>query len=429
MKTMGKIKTSNRNESKSSILGSGTSEHSFLERYPDAKAYLVYMNDGIRVCAQACSCCWDKKVPEDYEAQVDYVGRRCQTGHTSVLEHSSFIVLLETTIDEQTLDFLAACRYLEVIHRPYRNREYFLIGGSYRGYEELYRLLHNPTDNIPGRAIAEVLYQYLDKRIFYSLVQDDILNGESFIGVEPDPASMFMENLSKQDTVFENDKVSLISFDKIERIKNNLNVLIGNDIFSTDEIKRVAHLTILFKNMSRTATHQLVRHRNGITQESQRYVDYSDADFTDPCEYKPDRYVATDCYAIDFCGNKYELQSKELGNELSKIYGQLLDQGMLKEDARGFLPSNIQCKKLYMTFTYKSFDKFIELRTHSAAQAEIRSFAQACKELVESAVQCDRTTATKENVDEIISDKEEIFQNILKNDESFKEENNNGQND
>ena len=56
---------------------------------------LVYMNDGVRVCSQACACCWDKPIPDTYEGQVEYLGKRCKTGHTSVIEHSNIVMLVK----------------------------------------------------------------------------------------------------------------------------------------------------------------------------------------------------------------------------------------------------------------------------------------------------------------------------------------------
>ena len=59
----------------------------------------------------------------------------------------------------------------------------------------------------------------------------------------------------------------------------------------------------------------------------------------------------------------------------------LIAQGLNKEDARAFLPSNVQCNKLYMTFTLSSLYDFLILRTDKHAQAEIRSYANDIKGL------------------------------------------------
>ena len=76
------------------------------------------------------------------------------------------------------------------------------------------------------------------------------------------------------------------------------------------------------------------------------------------------------------------LTLNEIGEAEASIYAQLnnptitgADHALSKEDARAFLPSNIQCKKIYVTFTYKSLLKFLDLREDTAAQAEIRLYA------------------------------------------------------
>ena len=147
-------------------------------------------------------------------------------------------------------------------------------------------------------------------------------------------------------------------------------------------------MTVLFKNMSRTCTHQLVRHRNGITQESQRYVNYSNADFADPCEFK-DKYNSNEKYLINFNGQEMYMTLKEIGEAEIGIYRDLSNKEknpeyLLKEDARAFLPSNVRCKKIYITFTFNTLSKFLELRQDSAAQAEIRTYANAIKAWLDS---------------------------------------------
>lgn len=159
-------------------------------------------------------------------------------------------------------------------------------------------------------------------------------------------------------------------------------------------------VTILFKNMSRTGTHQLVRHRNAITQESQRYVDYSEACFANPAKFKPDKYDPKEVYEITFGGSTANYTLDELGAEMQKIYTQLRNPSngstpLLKEDARGFLPGNIECKRLYMTFTYTTLLAFLHLRCDPAAQAEIRKYATEIQEFTMSADKLASTTADK----------------------------------
>ena len=380
---------------------------------------LVYMNDGVRVCSQACACCWDKPIPDTYEGQVEYLGKRCKTGHTSVIEHSNIVMLVKfpevisKDIMNDTFNTMCNTKYLNAaMATDSKDNTYILIGGSWRGYDYLYNTTHNADQNNFLKSIAGVLYDNVNSAIFVDLINKDIFNPDRFLNIEPDPASIYFNPLPET-SFYEDEKVKFVSVDSINQIRYNLTSIIGEDIFTDDNIANMATITILFKDMSRTATHQLVRHRNAITQESQRYVDYSDAAFADPTSFKPDKYDKDKKYDINFGGQEFHMTSNELGEAIIGTYDCMREQGMLKEDARSFLPGNVKCRKLYMTFTYRTFMKFLELRCVPAAQAEIRSFAIACRDASTKIFeQLDHTTKIL-GVDEIISDKEVIMNNII----------------
>lgn len=352
-------------------------------------ASLVYMNDGIRVCTEACACCWDKPIPKEYTEKATYLGKRASTGHTSVFEHSNIVILVSVpkVISESMLDDImeALCesKYLNAHISNTTEQKYIIIGGSYRGFSELFKrvdLISDARSNVILNAIAKVLYQNVNSNVFAELTNIGLLAQESFIDVEPDPVSNFF-NPMPETPYYEDDKIKIVSIDNPEVIRNNIEELTGEkDLFDDWAISTLASMTILFKNMSRTATHQLVRHRNGITQESQRYVDYSTAAFADPTRFKPDKYDSDKIYEFKFGGQKFKMTSMEIGEAICGIYSYMLDQGMMKEDARAFLPGNVKCRKLYMTFTHNTYMKFLELRCHPAAQAEIREYAIACRD-------------------------------------------------
>lgn len=397
-----------------------------VAKHTNPECYTIYMNDGIRICAQACSCCWDKTIPEDYEGQVDYLAKRCKTGHTSVLEHSNIIILYKlpnaiTSRDyliqvQSLIEFLGNSRYLNtVVRRPGdKGAPYILIGGSYRGFDDLYNNMPHPNYGMINLVTKEI-YQHVNSLMFPDLTTGDnaIFNKDSFLDTEPDPVSDYFNPIGKD--LYEDDKVKFISIDNIEQIKDNIERICPST-FTLDDVAKVASVTILFKDMSRTGTHQLVRHRNAITQESQRYVDYSHAAFADPLAFKPDKYDINKKYDFEFGGNKYSMTSMEIGEAIAGIYQYLIDQGMMKEDARSFLPGNIKCRKLYMTFTYRTLLKFFELRCHPAAQAEIRSFALAAQKGFKIETEKYKIEADEDSgVDEIISDKDIILEKIIEN--------------
>lgn len=386
-------------------------------------AHLIYMNDGVRLCAEACACCWDKANPETYEDKIDYLGRRAKTGHLSIMEHSNVIILLKLYrgMDDRTIndiiDTLCASHYLNCRLKFTSDlTPYVVIGGSLRGYIEMITLSNNSQQNDIIRAICGVLYNNFDARLFYTLTSTYFMSEEAFCGIEPDPASHVF-NALPEETIYEDEKVKVLNVDNKDQIKYNLYTVIGENIFDDKDISRIGSISILFKDMSRTATHQLVRHRNGMTQESQRYVDYSEAAFADPTSFKPERYDSNHVYTFKFGGVEFEMTANEIGEAEIGIYEYLKDQGMLKEDARSFLPGNVKCRKLYMTFCFAHFEKFLELRTNKGAQAEIRSFAVPCNEFYIDYCEKNFTGSNikKSGVDEIISDKEVIMQQIIDN--------------
>lgn len=352
------------------------------------KAYLVGMNNAIPICATASACCWDKPIPEDYQGIADYVGRRSKTGHTSILEHSNFVAYLKVAVKFalEFVDFLTTVKYLNTFSVMSNDGTYwhFIIGGSYRGFTDLYKEaedLNNPV----LQAITALLYQYGNSAAFEDICAYELLDKDLFQNLEPDENFKLLSASlpeSANTELFE-----VIGMDSIKKLYTNLYSIepeIAEKITTFDLIKFVS-ITILFKNMSRTCTHQLVRHRNGITQESQRYVDYSKGCFSSPALFKPDKYDATHKYNIRFgASSPMHLTLDEIGDAICKIYEQLQnpvvagqEHHLLKEDARAFLPGNVQCRKIYMTFTVKSFLMFLHLREDKHAQAEIRMYAQA----------------------------------------------------
>lgn len=123
--------------------------------------------------------------------------------------------------------------------------------------------------------------------------------------------------------------------------------------------------TFLFEGISRTCTHQLVRHRlASFSQESQRYVDLSKGGWTPivPAAFRENAQamqVLDDFWAL--AEDKYE--------ELRKL-------GIRKEDARFLLPNAAETR-IVTTMNYAAWGHFFWLRAvDKAAQWEIRAMGQ-----------------------------------------------------
>jgi thymidylate synthase (FAD) len=122
---------------------------------------------------------------------------------------------------------------------------------------------------------------------------------------------------------------------------------------------RFSYASFLVDGISRACSHQLVRHPHlSYLQESQRYVDSSNATFVYPPNATKEQLEALYCS-----------YSKSLD-----AYDTMRESGMRKEDARLVLP-NATCTRLYVTGNFQAWMDYLKNRTDKAAQWEIREVA------------------------------------------------------
>ncbi len=122
-----------------------------------------------------------------------------------------------------------------------------------------------------------------------------------------------------------------------------------------------ASATFEISGISRTCSHQLVRHRiASYSQESQRYVDMSD-----PALVIPDA-IAEDPRARAAWEGFVE--------NVKTTYQELRELGILKEDARFVLPNATETR-IIVTMNFRELLHFFRLRITPEAQWEIRRMA------------------------------------------------------
>ena len=344
---------------------------------------LAGISDGVNICAEACACCWDVKIPDGYHERCEYIGKRTRTGHTSITEHSNlvFYINFSESFLNDFAKFMTWSKYLNVRFDKMSNGNYAgIIGSTFRGFREIFYNVDD-VNNAVYKSIVGSIYQFTPSAIFEDFF-GTFLAKDRFLDVEPDPSMMLtIKDIDNSDT----DRFRIVGMDSINTLMTNLMKIDPEftKTLDTHDIINFVSITILFKNMSRTGTHQLVRHRNGITQESQRYVDYSNAKFANPALFKPGKYDTEHKYPVVFGpSGPMHMTLDEIGEAMINIYRILSNPtvvggnyALLKEDARGFLPSNVECGKLYMTFTYEMLCAFFSLREARGAQAEIRLYA------------------------------------------------------
>ncbi len=156
-----------------------------------------------------------------------------------------------------------------------------------------------------------------------------------------------------------------------------------------EHIKEVKHgsvtehavFTFLITGISRSLTHELVRHRAGwaYSQLSQRYVDESDCNFVEPDLIAEDEELHAEFMAVlDMVRPAYEKMTDRLACLIAEKYPEIKDRTtlrkMARQAARCILPNATETK-ICVTANVRALRHFIELRANPAADLEIRRLA------------------------------------------------------
>ena len=137
--------------------------------------------------------------------------------------------------------------------------------------------------------------------------------------------------------------------------------------------------TVLIEGVSRSLTHELVRHRAGFgfSQLSQRYVDESDIAFVLP----PEIDEGTRAYDIwaEACGQAldgYRSLLQELTDQVGNDGPATMRKKRARQAARALLP-NCAETKIVVTGNARAWRHFVEMRGSGSADVEIRRLAGA----------------------------------------------------
>jgi thymidylate synthase (FAD) len=138
-----------------------------------------------------------------------------------------------------------------------------------------------------------------------------------------------------------------------------------------------ANYSILLEGVSRSLTHELVRHRAGFaySQLSQRYVDESEASFV-----IPPAIVGAGALETKWREQVEQAQAAyvDLVAQLMERYGWVADKvhrrKMAREAARAVLPNATETK-IVVTGNARAWRTMLELRSSEGAELEIRRLA------------------------------------------------------
>lgn len=160
----------------------------------------------------------------------------------------------------------------------------------------------------------------------------------------------------------------------------------GNKAY-LDHILEVGHGSVLehaawnliFTGVSRSCTHELVRHRAGwgFSQLSQRYVDESVAEYVEPDVIANDPELhALWMEAIGQVHQTYVKLVQKLNDKFADEPDRTLRRKMARQAARSVLPNATETK-IFVTANARALRHFIEMRASRHAEVEIRKLAVA----------------------------------------------------
>ena len=135
----------------------------------------------------------------------------------------------------------------------------------------------------------------------------------------------------------------------------------------------------IITGVSRSFTHELVRHRAGwaYSQRSQRFVDEKDCSFVEPDPIADDpelHRIWLD--AVTSAHEAYARLAEGLAEKFAGIEDRTLRRKKAREAARSVLPNAVETQ-IFVTANARALRHFIEARADASADAEIRKVAVA----------------------------------------------------
>jgi len=146
-----------------------------------------------------------------------------------------------------------------------------------------------------------------------------------------------------------------------------------------------ANYSLLLEGVSRSLTHELVRHRAGFaySQLSQRYVDESQASFVVPPAIVGDEALEEAWRAqVERAQAAYVSLVGQLMERYAWVADKVHRRKMAREAARAVLPNATETK-LVATGNARAWRTMLELRSSEGAELEIRRMAIAALRLLQ----------------------------------------------
>lgn len=345
---------------------------------------IIGLSDASYLVSKAARICVGRDAVMDYEERLKHISRVVGRGHESTLEHTNLVVILHFN-DSMMKEFIQTCglfHFLNFHVTKTDNIHHVLLGGSLHAYKQVIKRSIDPNHNSFIRVIKDILYCTSESVFYEDFIKDGVMEEGRFVsGVDNLKRVRYSRESTDKDVMCsdlptEHEVVTSNTADILKEHTPLENIFDAAKPykFTLQDCMDMAVVTVVFHDISRTCSMQLNRHRNGISQESQRYVNYAEKSFIDPMKFTDKSNLKYKVSLFD-----KEMTSQELGNALCKVYGELIEQGMLKQEARSYLPSNVYTKEM-MTFTIRNLFHFFWMRKDKAAQNEIRFMTKDLEE-------------------------------------------------
>lgn len=411
---------------------------------------IIDNTDSAFLCSMAARTCYGLEPENTYDKCLAHIKRVMGYGHDSICGHSNIMVLLcfksnNTVLSDFDLSSiytsLSALHFMNIVPLDFIHnkdaKEYFvLMSGSIRAFRYFIQNSTLPdsivSDNETNfnfdlyRVILDIAKHSIEKEFFEDM--KDYVDLDEFKYKYP----YYLDNsFTDESRLYANKNIFMYNYPDIPAIYNDILVRIADHYEDDDElidsetgmyklnkeqsklfmkaIFRCTTVSFKMKNFSRAISQQVNRHLCAISQESQRYVDYSKkALFVDPLPFNPKAYPDINKkYAFKFGGKEFNMTSEELGEEIIKLYPQLKQQGMINQDARAFLPMNVTTNAMY-TFTLENMLHFIKVRDSQYAQQEVQGLAKQLEDVIE------RSQKDYYNDIDELKNSYELFMNLYK---------------
>jgi len=141
---------------------------------------------------------------------------------------------------------------------------------------------------------------------------------------------------------------------------------------------------VLIEGISRSCSHELVRHRAGFgySQLSQRYVDESHAAFVMPPAIQGDARMEAEWTAqVEAAQRAYVQAVERLMEKYESVADKVHRRKMAREAARSVLPNATEVK-IVVSANIRAWRTMLELRLGEGAELEIRRMAVAALRLL-----------------------------------------------